>query len=435
MKKIKFYFELKLAELYWWLVSHPKLYTIALLMKYRNKSCLNLVKVNGEKAGFNVKIKRKNNPDERLMRLRVTTFERYSAAHSDSIYKVLEEPTIRQVYIPAYYQISEPKTCEYTSPAIYIAEIRNVKIVGGNSYIIKDNKMIYDIASEKRTTIDLVGPTIRGMNGGLVTAVVMDSDNVIDTGIFMMGLASSNYYHVTIEILSRLAYVDQFEKYRKLPLIVDEVMLSVKQYHALLDKINVYHHPIIMVMDRTIYRVNYLVFPSYNTWMPINTKKNILCPEYFTIASSAIQNIRACINPEIPEMLQRKIYISRKNMKNARLVNESETRELFEKYGFETIFPEEHSFEEQVKIFSEAKYVAGTSGAALTNLVYCSPGATVICILPKEIEFYSFSTVAGMAGAQNVYLNAEIMEKTRYISTCSYKLNMHYAEGFLKQLK
>ncbi len=66
-----------------------------------------------------------------------------------------------------------------------------------------------------------------------------------------------------------------------------------------------------------------------------------------------------------------KIYISRKNSFHRSLINEDDVEKLFERYGFEIIYAEDHSLEDQIDMFSNASVVAGPHGAGLSNIVFC----------------------------------------------------------------
>ena len=90
----------------------------------------------------------------------------------------------------------------------------------------------------------------------------------------------------------------------------------------------------------------------------------------------------------------RKIFIDRdqlqlidkknlKKYKNYRiLINELEIKNYLRSKGFEIIKPENFSFKEQLKIFSNAKYIIGLYGAAMMMLTFCKKKTNVIEIKP-----------------------------------------------------
>jgi capsular polysaccharide biosynthesis protein len=73
----------------------------------------------------------------------------------------------------------------------------------------------------------------------------------------------------------------------------------------------------------------------------------------------------------------RKLYLSRANAWPRKVVNEAELLSLLLERGFEVTDCGKLSFDEQVRLFSEAKCVVGPHGAAFTNILWSSPGTRV----------------------------------------------------------
>lgn len=352
-------------------------------------------------------------------------------------YLIVEKEQLREVCIPHYYGNQETEEIKKAiSREIYVAELINAKIVGANSFIIADDYCLYDMAiADKDKRYDLRFESLKIIDKNCAFIEYIGTNQVFEEAIFIIGFAPDNYYHVSVEILSRLQYIDYYEEYRSIPLLIDEIVLKVPQYRDLLEKINKYNHPIIPIEREHMYKVKRLIYPSYNTWMPINVKdRSNIRVEDFLVANSGVEYIRNNILEETKLEGYRKIYISRKNINNKRLFNNTEVAEMFAKYGFEIIFPENLSFEEQVEIFSQAKYIAGSTGAALTNILYCPSNATIITIIPKEYNFHLYSTISKIINLQSIYLDAKIIKKGKNISGDQFELDLNYCNDFLKTL-
>ena len=85
-----------------------------------------------------------------------------------------------------------------------------------------------------------------------------------------------------------------------------------------------------------------------------------------------------------------KIYVSRNRTPQRRLRNEDEIAGVLTRLGYEIVYPEELSFDEQIARFSGARYVVGNLGAALTNLVF-APRSVRLLALTTELmpdDFY-----------------------------------------------
>jgi capsular polysaccharide biosynthesis protein len=79
------------------------------------------------------------------------------------------------------------------------------------------------------------------------------------------------------------------------------------------------------------------------------------------------------------------IYISREFVPKRKLLNENKCIDLFKKYQFEIIHPEELSLQEQIDIFSKATHVAGPIGSGMHNLLFNHSSATKsLFIAPRQ---------------------------------------------------
>lgn len=357
---------------------------------------------------------------------------------------VVEEKKHRKVYDPPYFGTSDnKKICLIESPEIYITEMFNVEIVGENSFILKDKNCLYDMNEMNNSyRFDLRFSSLKSINNKRREAIIVSEKAEIDIreGIFLVGNAASNYYHLTMEILSKLKYIDSEIKYANVPLLVDEIVCKVPQFHQLLLCLNKHNREIIQIEKGKRYKIEKLVYPSETSWLPINVKDSVILQnEDFRVAKAGMKYIREMVfaqkGIEPCSEGNLKLFISRRNQYMQRLVNEKEISELFQQFGFMIIYPEEMSFDEQVDFFSKAKYVAGTSGAALTNILYCPIKAVLICIIPKEYGFNLYSSIGNHIGVESLFLDAKVVEKGQKISADKFEIDMNYCQEFLSTLK
>ncbi|NOU01134.1 MAG: glycosyltransferase family 61 protein [Gallionella sp.] len=91
----------------------------------------------------------------------------------------------------------------------------------------------------------------------------------------------------------------------------------------------------------------------------------------------------------------KKIYLSRQKASSTRRqYNENEVINIFKKYGFEIVSPEKLSIVEQISLFDNADFIAGVTGAAFTNILFCKTGCKVLCIQSAKNDLSVFSTIA-----------------------------------------
>jgi hypothetical protein len=93
-----------------------------------------------------------------------------------------------------------------------------------------------------------------------------------------------------------------------------------------------------------------------------------------------IQGVRTTLLNALGESHQggERLYISRRLAGRRRIANETELTPVLEKFGFETVYAEELSFEQQVKLFSRARYLVSNHGAGLTNMLFMRDGGAVL---------------------------------------------------------
>lgn len=74
----------------------------------------------------------------------------------------------------------------------------------------------------------------------------------------------------------------------------------------------------------------------------------------------------------------RKLYLTRNQTWSRNIVNETELIPPLRERGFEVMDCGKLSFDEQVRLFSEAAYIVGPHGAAFTNMLWSPPGLKVL---------------------------------------------------------
>jgi hypothetical protein len=86
---------------------------------------------------------------------------------------------------------------------------------------------------------------------------------------------------------------------------------------------------------------------------------------------------RHFIGGDSRQMVNHRLYISRRKAAVRRIVNESEIIPVLEAHGFQTVLCEDLSLAEQVGLFAKTTATIGGHGAGLTNLMYCMPDSFV----------------------------------------------------------
>ena len=355
-------------------------------------------------------------------------------------YEILNEGERIEVVLPECFE--ERKSIQkkyFDSPPIYLTIFSNVDIYGATDLITKGKTALSDLYSKNReeNRYDIEGGCLAACQkkSRWIGVVYRSTDEIIERAISCVGVACKNYYHFTFGILSRLAFVDKIEEYRSLPVLVDADALEIPQMRDLFDRINVWHHPVIAVKEYTRIHVKQLIFASQNMWMPLNFRRGVIVNEKdYLFSRTVVDNIRNRVleGQQQFKATYKKIFLSRRNCSNRRLLNDDEIEKNFVDYGYHVVFPERLSFDEEVTLFHGADIIVGVAGAAFTNMIFCHDGAKVGMIFHKDDNVYDFSSIANMVDIEFIILCGEIVNKQKYISMDTFTLDGDKCRRFIK---
>jgi capsular polysaccharide biosynthesis protein len=174
----------------------------------------------------------------------------------------------------------------------------------------------------------------------------------------------SNYFHWTVELLPRLQLLEGNADLRELPLIVPgdapPFVRETLRLSGYADQVQ--------FVDRGIHKFANLYIPS------------LLSPPSHP-SPMAISWLRDKLTSTLSQTnfeKKRRLYVSRRDALTRYASNEFELEAMLGKFGFETVKMSDYSVAEQINLFSQAHMIVGVHGAALTNLVFCSPGTYVL---------------------------------------------------------
>lgn len=117
--------------------------------------------------------------------------------------------------------------------------------------------------------------------------------------------------------------------------------------------------------------------------------------------------LREKILPKISQRPALKLYISRNDASKRRILNEEEIMPLLKTYGFEKVVLSEHSFKEQVELFSAANVIVGPHGAGFSHLVFCKKAAAVLEIFSPAYFHPCYWHISDRIGLYYHYLFGE----------------------------
>lgn len=354
-------------------------------------------------------------------------------------YSIIKKEHPQRIYPPDYG--GKPNSINYINivkyPEIFISELINVNIIGAN-YIIFDenNYCIYDIPlRDDENKFDLRCNNTLYIDKNITYIKYNEPVETIEEGIMLISGCSFNFSHFHTEVLSKLCLINEITEYNNVPILIDEVCLSIPQFLEELQMLNKDAHKIIPIKKGSCYNIKKLIYISDLAIYPFEIKQGyFLHYKDFIINDLGIKLLNK--NLAIESNASRKIFMSRRNTYNPRLENQGIVEQIFADNGYEIIFPEVMSFNDQLKIFSEAKFLAGVYGSGFTNIIFTNKNAKIICIQPKAIECSWFSDLAGILGQKCYFLDAELSKETpyRYYQNRFKLLDEEFLRKFLGQL-
>ena len=98
-----------------------------------------------------------------------------------------------------------------------------------------------------------------------------------------------------------------------------------------------------------------------------------------------------------------KIYLQRRG-KTRGAVNEDEVVSFLTKRGWTAVDPETLTLEQQIQLFAGARAVCGVHGAGFTNMLWCSPGCTIIELMADNYLNGCFESISACLDVRHQYL-------------------------------
>jgi capsular polysaccharide biosynthesis protein len=196
-----------------------------------------------------------------------------------------------------------------------------------------------------------------------------------------------NYYHFLMDVLTKLGVLEQAPAIARPELWY--VPAQARFQRELLELAGIDEQHRIDADEHPHVQADCLVVPA----PPAMTEKN---PPW------AVQFLRDRLLPHVDTSgPRRNVYVTRGPSANNRsITNEPAVLELLRKHDFESVDPGELSVVDQLRTFATANLIVAPHGAALANIIFSSPGSTLVelfpagCLLP---DFWRLaSSVPGM---------------------------------------
>jgi capsular polysaccharide biosynthesis protein len=336
----------------------------------------------------------------------------------------VQDRAIRTLFLKdaSTYSFENPRVFEDLSsrpkytvpvPACKIWECKDVQLAGAFQVVTYTEFLMTDEAARPRN--ELVAGVWRYFsacrNGENTCYIKNTADPTkvlkVKSAILFSGRAPENYYHWLIEDISKLMSLDMVKLPRTIPILVKRDLP-----YQFMEALKIFTSREVILVDPgeeniSIQRL-FVLGPS--TYHP-----EIYNFEFWrggALSKPHLQFLRNRVfgyfGIQEGKVGEGKIYISRPSGGRRSIVNNQQIEQLFEDRGFEIVRPENLSFEQQVRLFSSAKIIAGGAGAAYANLIFCQPGCEVLGLVCTAIKTYSMqANLAKFGGARYTLITGE----------------------------
>lgn len=231
----------------------------------------------------------------------------------------------------------------------------------------------------------------------------------IDKALFLGGNGVFNYYHWLVEIIPKVLLLtpDMLFGYGIDTLILDKAVESSPSLCKALDLLLAHqgiHLNIVYAHHGTQVHVKKLFYINCINNVVFNAQHKLSSPTFSAYDADFLKKNQSAFFKAIKldisqnSVYPKKIFLARKNTA-LRDYNQSEIISYFENKGFVAIYLEDFDFTEQIKLFNQADFIVGPSGASWSNIIFCHKNVKAISWLPQNIsEFSVFSSIAHHVG-------------------------------------
>lgn len=216
----------------------------------------------------------------------------------------------------------------------------------------------------------------------------------LDAAVMLSGWTTDYYGHWVPEYLCRLSYLENHPRFADLPIVVDAGMpVQHLEYLRLLVP-----NPVVELPREHALRCRELLVGGPSTFFPTHVVPNHQVPNDYMggLPVGGFRYLQERVAAKLPPTGKggRRLYLGRKSRNWRRVVNEDEIGEALAAEGFEILFPETMSFEDQVRMYQEASVVVAPGGSAVLNAIFARPDFRFVILSQRNL--FNWSTYYGL---------------------------------------
>ncbi|MDR2827529.1 MAG: glycosyltransferase family 61 protein [Candidatus Adiutrix intracellularis] len=315
---------------------------------------------------------------------------------------------------------------------IKILELYGAVAISGTDFTIYDNFAVHHnlfTLDNGSCKAELIGLCKINRQKKLIYFYLNNKILNIDEGIVFFGQNTKNYAHWLVETLPKLAILNKCNKYRKLPIIVEDDLH--KNMYESIEVLNHTGHEIIKIKRWTQVNLKKAVLLSnsgFEPYMPQDLFNRINYQYQNQFSYYAFNTLRQALWALVPKVavLKPNIYLARdrKSINLRNIINFMDVESFFHSCDFYQVSPGDLNFLDQVILSKNARFIAGPIGAGLVNMIFAKPGCKILAMSPdNEVANYNFyNNLASVLGHELYFVLGRTFNKKIHPVHRNYKI-------------
>lgn len=277
----------------------------------------------------------------------------------------------------------------------YVHTLHDVRIESGYWGIQNGNNIHFRESANlnPRNSPLIEGRVTQGLSH--VVADIPPEENDVETPCIFLG-GDENYAHWLTRYLMRLALIENDDAYSELPFLTID---SLKPFQRdSLELLGIDRRRLIELPRHSVFRCAKIVVPTC-----LRTDKRAL--------GMGVHWLRSKFLHVQKETGGRRLFVSRRDAPSRYLTNEEQIVSALDPLGFQTVRLSEHSFAEQVAMFSNAEIVVAPHGAGLANMIFAPTDCVLVEIVSGPISnMNDFRLIGAVLGQAVTMVESETFE-------------------------
>ncbi|WP_162578453.1 glycosyltransferase family 61 protein [Variovorax sp. PBS-H4] len=252
--------------------------------------------------------------------------------------------------------------------------------IGGTRYVIDEHGMLLNdeesyFFDDKKVGVKWGGAT-RGDGSRMNIRAHLRAGKYMESGINLMHEHSENYFHFIAETLPRMILVEEADISAEVPYLFETGLHE--NLRQLIDLVNVKGRPIVWLEPGCLVFFKTMYLPDNVSCVPnaygggAAATKTALDINRISVA---VQRCKRALVPQ-GDLRRRKMYVSRRG-RYRNIVNQQMIERVLSRLDFDLRSVDHLDLKDQVSLFDSAEVIISPTGAQLTNIVWCRPGAVL----------------------------------------------------------